>query len=358
MKGEIVYFYAFDVANEIATAKIGRILTSDTSPVQIRVDQPFPREAPFYRAQTIEVSRPVQMAGLPVRITVRVFEVGVVSVSMRVQVEVAELASLLPFHRPQLDDGTSFDQLARQLCDEVCVSIRDALVRSSVPSEPEAYTVFCLTQMDVVEDLSEWLALHRRSVAGLLAETSADQLSDVQAAESTKITLAYSRRDLTVIDWDASLIVDLDGYLDDVLYVLELANLQLEEFRVMDQRLDRHLDRAYRDLEIAKGMWWGGPTSMLHWLRRFRVDATKLADEVTHITKFFGDWYLARVYLGAQERFHLGQWQQSVQQRLSQLDEVYRVIQSDVYERRMLWLEIAVVICFIVDLLGLFWLRK
>ena len=145
-------------------------------------------------------------------------------------------------------------------------------------------------------------------------------------------------RDLAVIDWDASLVIDLDGYVDDVLYVLELANLQLEEFRIMDERLDRHLERAYRDLERARSVWGGGPTGMLAWLRRFRVDATKLADEVTHITKFFGDWYLARLYLGAKERFHLAQWQQSVEQRLGQLDEVYRVIQSDVYERRMLWL--------------------
>ena len=31
------------------------------------------------------------------------------------------------------------------------------------------------------------------------------------------------------------------------LYVLELANLQLEEFRVMDRDLDGYLDRAYDD---------------------------------------------------------------------------------------------------------------
>ena len=43
---------------------------------------------------------------------------------------------------------------------------------------------------------------------------------------------------------------------------------------------------------------------MLRHLRRFRVDVAKLTDEVTHITKFFGDWYLARVYLGARDRFY------------------------------------------------------
>jgi hypothetical protein len=97
---------------------------------------------------------------------------------------------------------------------------------------------------------------------------------------------------------------------------------------------------------------------MLRSLRRFRVDVTKLADEVTHITKFFGDWHLARVYLGAHERFHLDQWRQSVQQRLGQLDQVYGLIQADIYERRMLWLEVAIVICFIVDLLAIFFWKS
>ena len=52
-----------------------------------------------------------------------------------------------------------------------------------------------------------------------------------------------------MIDWDAALVVDLAGYVDDVLYALELANLQLEEFRMMDQTLDQYLDQAYEDLE-------------------------------------------------------------------------------------------------------------
>ena len=114
------------------------------------------------------------------------------------------------------------------------------------------------------------------------------------------------------------------------------------------------LERAYRDLERHRSPLLGPPRSMLQWLRRFRVDHTKLADEVSHITKFVGDWHLAGIYLGASERFHLPQWQQSVEQRLTQLDQVYQLIQADVYERRMLWLEVAIVVLFIIDLLAIF----
>jgi hypothetical protein len=152
--------------------------------------------------------------------------------------------------------------------------------------------------------------------------------------------------------------VDLTGYVDDVLYALELANLQLEEFKVMDRRLDKYLDRAYEDLERRPMPLFGAANKTLRHLRRFRVDVAKLTDEVTHITKFFGDWYLARVYLGARDRFYLDQWRASVEQRLAQLDKLYSVVHAEVNEQRMLWLEIIIVIFFAIDLLILLWVRR
>jgi hypothetical protein len=195
-------------------------------------------------------------------------------------------------------------------------------------------------------------------VAGLLSETTANQLSEAQIDEVLRIQRSFENSDLTVIDWDAALVVDLSGYVDDVLYALELANLQLEEFRVMDRRLDKYLDGAYDDLERRRWPLFGGASQTLHNLRRFRVDVAKLADEVTHITKFFGDWYLARVYLGARDRFYLDQWRASVEQRLGQLDKLYSVFHAEVNERRMLWLEAIIVIFFAFDLIILLWAKR
>ena len=69
----------------------------------------------------------------------------------------------------------------------------------------------------------------------------------------------------------------------------------------------------------------GRPSALLRQLRGLRVDLAKLADEVTHVTKFRGDWYLARAYLSARERFQLNQWRASVSQRLQQLESLYGV---------------------------------
>ena len=59
----------------------------------------------------------------------------------------------------------------------------------------------------------------------------------------------------------------------------------------------------------------------------------------------------SKIYLGARDRFYLDQWRTSVEQRLAQLDKLYSVVHAEVNERRMLWLEIIIVIFFAIDLL-------
>ena len=359
MKGEVVYLYAFDVANEIITPRVQEILSEKPFPFEIRMDRTLPKDMPLYKPLAIEPSPlSAPLRGATVRRLIRIYDVGVVTVMLRVEFEVGALADLMPFHNPKLENGQMLDEVALKLCAEVCDSLKDLLVgRTEFPPPPEAYTVFCLTGLAGTNDVNRWLGDQRREVAGLLTETPADQLSEAQVGEVLRIQRSFENTDLAVIDWDAALVVDLTGYVDDVLYALELANLQLEEFRVMDRRLDTYLDRAYEDVERQHVPLFGRANKVLRHLRRLRVDVAKLTDEVTHITKFFGDWHLARVYLGARDRFYLDQWRASVEQRLAQLDKLYSVVHTELNEQRMLWLEIIIVIFFAIDLLILLWVR-
>jgi len=360
MKGEVVYLYAFDVANEIAMSRVQEILSEKPFPFEIRMDRTLPKDMPLYKPLAIEPhTLPAKLGGRDVSFLIRVYDVGVVTVMMRLDVAPARLADLMPYHNPRLEDGETLDSVATKLCAQVCEGLRDLMIgESEEPPPPEAYTVFCLTELEGVTDANLWLAEQRRAVAGLLTETAASHLSESQVTEVLRIQRSFENTDLAVIDWDAALVVDLSGYTDDVLYALELANLQLEEFRVMDRRLDAYLDRAYADLDRRAMPMFGAATKTLRHLRRFRVDVAKLTDEVTHITKFFGDWHLARVYLGARDRFYLDQWRASVEQRLAQLDKLYSVVHAEVNEQRMLWLEIIIVIFFAFDLVILLVLKR
>lgn len=355
LKGEVVYFYAFDVANEIRLDLVASRLVGKLIPFTLRPDRTAPRSLPISHPLAFSpASIATTLGGAAIHLLVRVYEIGVVSITVRRQIGVPALVDLMPFHAPVLDDSRPLDVFVRELCSEVCRELEGCLLRPGSMSEPEAYTVFVLSAIGDEVDANRWLVEQRREVAGLLTETGAVRLSESQVDEVIRLRRSFENTDLVVVDWDAALVVDLEGYTEDVLFVLELANLQLEEFQWMDRTLDRYLEKAYADLGRR---WVFGIGAVLRLLRRLRIDLARLADEVMHATKFIGDWHLARVYVLARERFHLEQWRTSVEQRLGQLDQLYTLARGELYDRRMLMLEVLIAVFFAIDLVLLFMRR-
>lgn len=358
MTGEVVYFFAHDVGNEIVRPRVGQILGKFASPLAVHGDHTAPRDLPLHQPLAVEPQIQMSIAGRPVRVQVRIYDVGVVSIVFRVAVEANDVIAMKPFHAAPLDDGRRLEDASRDLCVQIVHDLGPAVTKPAPATDPEAYTVFVVCNLADIQEVSGWAREQQTQIAGLLSDVAPDRLAELQVNEVLRHQQSFEKTDLVVVDWDAALVVDLTGYVDDVLYVLELANLQLEEFRVMDAALDYHLTTAYSLVERRPRFLIGRPAKGLRHLRELRVDLTKLADEVMHITKFLGDWYLARVYLIARERFHLNEWRTSVAQRLGQLDDLYSVVRTEVNERRMLWLEVIIVIFFAIDLLAILVLRR
>jgi hypothetical protein len=80
------------------------------------------------------------------------------------------------------------------------------------------------------------------------------------------------------------------------------------------------------------------------------MDLNNVADEVSNLTKFFGDWHLARIYMGCAARFHLSEREDMVSQKLRALDGPYTMLQQDGMNRAMLLLEMTIVALFVIDL--------
>src|SRR5215470_405316 len=54
LEGEVVYLYAFDVANEIITRRVQEILSEKPFPFEIRMDRTLPKDMPLYKPLAIE----------------------------------------------------------------------------------------------------------------------------------------------------------------------------------------------------------------------------------------------------------------------------------------------------------------
>lgn len=361
MKGSVVYLFAFDVANEIHPAKIGTVLGQKPFPYQIRLDAAAPRDIPVYQPLTVRLA-PIEAVSnigpLTLKPQVKIFDVGVLSISYEVAFEKGSLAELVPYHQLKIGNET-LSALAERLALSAAHDLRDALVKPNYARPVlEAYTAFCLCE--IAGPVPDWISSHRASIAGLLnEEPEPGRLAEQQIEETLEHSLSYTRADYTVIDWDAALVVDTGGYVEDVLYMIELANLQLDEYKLLDDRLDKLFDLAYEDLERRISLWRFAFSRepRLAMIHRTRMDITKMSEEVSNITKFVGDWYLARVYLACKTRFHLGQWEASVDQKLAELDRLYSVANHDTSERRMLILELIVVALFIFEVIAAFTIK-
>jgi len=358
--GEVVYIYAFDVAYELRRQPITELLGQPVAQFVVDASKRSPRHLFFYRPQMVRLP-PLERIGPygPVRVDriVKLLPVGAISITVRVPFAVNQIEELVAYHDLQFRNG-SLNEEVRRLAEEVRTELAPFCVRPVQSlAEEEAYTVFCLesplrTADGALLSAEDWLNAHRREVASLLTqEPDIDHLSKQEAEESTGRYLSYYEHDLVVIDWDAALLIDQPDNFDETLYIMELANLQLAELEAYDRLLDDALERSYRDLiqRPSRRRW-----IMLQDLREIRIDLARFSDELSNITKFFGDWHLARIYQNISARFHLADWHRTVDEKLKTLDELYQLLKHDQTNRWMLILETTIVLLFIIDLVILF----
>ena len=362
--GEVVYIYSYDVAYDMTCQPIRVLLGQPVEEFTVGANKRSPRQVFFYRPQMVRLP-PVERVGphgaVQVERVVKLLPVGAISITVRVPFAVNRIEDLVVYHDLQFSNGSLHEEV-RNLAEETRRELAAHFVRP-VPqlAEEEAYTVFCIESPLRSEDGSplqaeKWLKANRREVAALLTqEPDIDHLSRQESDESTGRFLSYYEHDLVVVDWDAALIVDEPRLIDETLYVMELANLQLAELEAYDRILDDALDRAYRDLASHSRR---GRSAMLRELREIRIDLARFGDELSNITKFFGDWHLARIYENLSARFHLADWHRAVNDKLKTLDNLYQLLQHDWTNRWMLVLESAIVVLFIIDLVVLVWSMK
>ena len=354
--GEVVYLFAFDVAYEMTRQPVRELLGQPVAQFAVDASKRSPKHLFFYRPQMIRLP-PLERIGphgtVCIERVVKLLPVGAISITVRVPFEAEHVEELVAFHDLQFSNGSLSDEV-RHLAEQVRRELEPHYIRP-VPqlADEEAYTVFCLesplhTADGAISRTEDWLKAHRRTVAGLLTqENDPARLSHQESTESTDRYLSYYENDLVVIDWDAALIVDERRNFDETLYILELANLQLAELEAYDRLLDDALERAYRDLRSQPVR---GRNNALRELREIRIDLERFSDELSNITKFFGDWHLARIYENVAARFHLGDWHRTIDGKLKTLADLYQLLNSDRASRWMLILEVAIVLLFIIDL--------
>lgn len=360
MRGEVVCYFIYDLGARVDLERVRSVLDEVPEFPATILQKAAPRYVELPRPLVAEFDpRVLETTIGPLKVTAqaRVYDLGAVSLRFRIPFQEQGLADVHKYLNFQVAvDGEKLSLLdyAARFFVPIRAGLEGALVEAyNVRIEPETYTVIALTESEYTPKELMGEKQHRARVAALLSnEPRADKLSMKEVEDNLRFWYSYYEDDLVVIDWDYALVVDKEGKYDDVLFVMELANLQLLELRTYDIYLDRILDRSYAEMErfLGRGQLLASPKGLVKELSDARVDLTRVADTIENIGKLFGDYYLAKVYLALTERFHIPQWERTVNEKLKTLNEMYAMATHEVESRRMLTLEALIVLLFIVDL--------
>jgi hypothetical protein len=249
-----------------------------------------------------------------------------------------------------LYEAVAFLADSRQRVEQLIALIRRAISNPNIADFVEDYAIFHIagfTTPPNVQDLCRGYALEIAQI--LRAEDRS--LSDQEVSDALAYQISYGVSDVTVVDWNAALLVDPEG--DDVRAVLEFANVELLEMRYLDQSLDEALDRAYETMGRRQRRplpQLGRFRADLERMARMQVDSAVLFEGVNNALKLLGDQYLSRVYRLVSQRFHLAEWDAGILRKLQTLESIYEKMSDQAMHRRMEVLEWIIIILIAISI--------
>jgi hypothetical protein len=358
LKGQLHIYVAHDWGDEVDLEIAARLAPGAARSLARRPRTPESfayKPAPLrFDLEPVSLALPPICEVRPAIAEATVFDFAAVSVAVRIPFELTPDA-LSVLAGSLADPGTASRVVtaAREALTPLYHRLLPAVVRPQWDAELwEEYFVFAfppgrpLRPDSLLGERARWLAGLVR-LEGL-------PLSDDEQAEALRLSLRYGAGDLIVADWAAAALLDDEPGCEETLQTVELANLQLLEYRQIDDRLDRNLARAYRLVHgpvRTRLPLLSSHDTPLRVLGELKVEANGLFERTGNVLKLVGDPYLARVYRLLAARFHLREWERSIQRKLDVIESVYRVVSDQAAAYRSEFLELVVIGLILLEVL-------
>ena len=342
-KGTCIAIFAYDVGHSINLTDAERRIAAGTERGRLRHKTRAPqyfeyRPAPLRLVQEGTIFDISGYQASPM-VEVMVYDFGAATITYRFPIDgpfsrLLELGeSLYENERLLAESRTRVEQLVQEL--------GPAIERPAIAEDVEDYILFSI-ESSVPETPPLWMS--RETDLAQILRADRTPFSEQEVADAVSCRISFGQEDVAVIDWHSAVLFGKE--MDDVRAVLEFANVELLEMRILDEQLDQALDEGYEAL-TRKPRRLSLPGShdkdMTH-IAQLQVDSALIFERVTNTLKLLGDQYLARVYRLASQRFHLEAWDASILRKLQTLESIYSKMSDRAGTRRMEVLEWIIII--------------
>ncbi len=305
-KGRLLVYRLYDVAESIDLKRAEALCAGEASRVRPTREAPrFLRVAEIPLVLQLPPREIASSDGTKFRFLTKVqlYPLGVASVRYEMEIPTGTDAACAAGLVRRVAEGSLPEEEIRREVDQVLARVAPAMDRPHRWDDFETYTIVFVERFADPGELTEWS--QSPEVAGILLGEDFATLAPETVRDTTKHHFRYSASDLCVIDWDAALVVEPSGNFETV-SVLELALMQLLEFRYYDALFEAELLRVYPLIEEPRQrLWWlfrGRYTDLTRRVQHLVVESAEFVERAENAVKVVGDLYLARVYRAALER--------------------------------------------------------
>lgn len=355
-RGLVLLYRLFDVADaidlDLAANKVQR---GETRRLDLR----------RFQKNQLSISRPplsyelgqqrvaIDGQDLAVDSHVRIFDIGVLSIVLKVVIPKGSTFEQLVELNARISDHPAVERLAKDLAQQVSDDIKKVMLRPKFSGFVEDYTVTFIESFVSPPSIAD-LAAHPLMARLMLSDNSARPIAQEALEDATEMRFSYYADELAVIDYNSAFVYDPGGD-PDIPDLIEFASAQLLELRYYDDLLDRELAAMYDEVERVRGKMRKREVRVLtRRLLQVVLEVTELTEKIENSLKWVGDPYLAKFYRGAAKQFNLQRWQAQVERKVNLISKVTELLSDQINTDRALLIETLVVVLILIEVVAAF----
>ena len=246
-----------------------------------------------------------------------------------------------------------FDENIFELKEKLLDACYELAKKRGAKEEPaEEYTAYQVSGYKGDPEL--FLKENDHKIAVLLKSEKRD-LDENEVEHTLSFQLKYAKDDLIIVDWDGAFIFDPVGEFGETIEMLELANLQLLRYRILDEDLDERLQKASKLTPTETSSRWYRTKEVTQAFReviKIRSQSIAQFESMERSIKLIGDWYSARLYELLTKKFRLEDWRSAIKDKLESLEDIYSIISENLGVSKMYILELIQIWGFFVLQIG------
>ncbi len=340
--GNLFFFHAFDIGEDINLEKVEKLRTITTVPLSI------PKYfKTYYSPLVIELPHPHDSARCA---SVKLHSFGVISFSYKV-----------PFNGSFEELRKDFNDIYNNYFEQSIIDAKSVFRRiEKCILKPKFFyleSAYSVIQVDPEPHIDiNSLEQQYGSIITSTLRFETEALSEEQKKDILDDAIDYFHEDLIIVDRDASFVYDAEY--EEIIDFFEFSNLQQLELRYFDGLLDKQLTQIYNQSETTKLPlraylpFAGAPSDdPVTRLSKLRVDISVITERLESSIKLAGEPYFSDLYNLLVKKLDLKNWHESIERKLDIMREVQSIYQDRIDNTREDMLSVLVILLIFIELI-------